>query len=149
MDNTLNAASAIASLLSLTVQITQVMQRHICGVASLPRAVATYLEELVCLKKLLVDVQDALLLQSPGLPPSGLDSITTQALPIDLAEFQLEMEQLYQRLHNVQQNPTASTLKSLAWPFRDDEITRWANSLSLCRHRIQGAFVISGLLVPI
>jgi hypothetical protein len=62
MDSILNAASAISSLLSLTVQITQVMQRHICGVASLPRAVATYLEELVCLKKLLVDVQDTLLL---------------------------------------------------------------------------------------
>jgi hypothetical protein len=149
MDTAMNTASAVAGLLSLTVQITQVMQRHIWSVAILPRAVATYLEELVCLKKLLVDVQDALLLQSPGLPPSGLVSITTQTLPVELAEFQSEMEQLYQRLRKVQQSPTASMLKSFAWPFRDDEIARWANSLSLCRHRIQAAFVISGLLVSI
>jgi hypothetical protein len=136
MNNTLNAASAIAGLLSLTIQITQAMQGHISRVTSLSYAATSYLEELVCLKRLLADAQDALLFQSQSL---GM------ALPQDLAEFHAEMEQLYGRLRDPQRNRTSEVLKSLVWPFRDDETARWASSLGRCRHRIQAAVAVSGL----
>jgi hypothetical protein len=80
MDNTLNAASAIAGLLSLTVQITLATQGYISRVASLSYAATSYLEELVCLKKLLADAQDALLFQSQSL---------SMPLPRELGEFKL------------------------------------------------------------
>lgn len=136
MDKTLNAASAIAGLLSLTVQITQATQGHISRVTSLSYAATSYLEELVCLKRLLADAQDALLFQSqsPGM-----------ALPQELAEFHAEMEQLCGRLRDTQRNRTSEVLKSLVWPFRDDESARWASSLSRCRQHIQAAVTVSGL----
>lgn len=136
MDSTLNAASAIAGLLSLTIQITYATQGFISRVTTLSGAATSYLEELVCLKKLLVDAQDALLFHSQ---PPGM------ALPQELAQFHAEMEQVCGKLRDAQRNRTSEVLKSLVWPFRDDETTRWASSLSRCRHRIQAIVVVSGL----
>jgi hypothetical protein len=136
MDNTLNAASAIAGLLSLTVQISLATQGYISRVASLSYAATSYLEELVCLKKLLADAQDALLFQSQSL---------SVPLPRELGEFHAEMEQLCERLRDAQRNRTSEALKSLVWPFRDDETAQWASSLGRCRQCIQAAVVLSGL----
>lgn len=140
MDGVLTAASAIAGLLSLTVQITQVVQRHISDTTKLSHVVSCFLEELICLKKLLSDVQDALLIQPPSPLVTGV-----VALPPDMVEFQIEMEELCGKLRNVQQHPASRVLKNMAWPFRSDETALCTDMLVRCRQRIQGAVVISGL----
>ena len=138
MDGALSAAAAVAGLLSLTIQITQVSQRYISSFRNLPRVATCYLDELVCLKRLLVDVQDALLFQNPELPGGS------SALPLDVSEFQIEMEQLCSRLDESQRCSASQILKGLAWPFGDDETARWTSSLNRCRNRIEMAVMISG-----
>ncbi|KND88668.1 Ankyrin-2 [Tolypocladium ophioglossoides CBS 100239] len=144
MDTTLSAASAIGGLLSLTIQITGVTQRHVLSITDLPRTATSYLEELVSLKRLLIHVQDTLLLQTSP-TAEDLGNLASQALPTELAEFQTELGHIRDRLQYVQQHPTSSILKNLAWPFHDNEIAVWSNSLRRCRNCIQTAFLVSGL----
>jgi hypothetical protein len=135
----LNVAAAVSGLLSLTLQVTQVTQRHISSVGSLSHIATCYLDELVWLKRLLVDLQDALLFQNPSCHD------VSSTLFLDVSEFQAELEQLCSTLHEAERSPASQIFKSLAWPFRDDETARWTNSLNRCRHRIETAVVLSGL----
>lgn len=142
MDATENVASAVAGVLSLTIQITQLTHNYTSRVKNLPGSIALYLEKLILLKTLLFGVQDALLIQSPT---TGLDPI--QALPSELAHVQGELENLHNSLQEAQRRKTSLLVKALFWPFRDDETIRWANSLDHCKNRIEATTLMSGLQV--
>lgn len=136
MDNALEASAAIAGILSLTIQITQVAQRTIAGTTGLSRSVRAFLDELVCFKKALLDIQDAMLLNP------GTFSVT---LPEELVALQGEMEVLRAQLHESQRTTASTILKTIAWSCKDEETARWASCLNSCRQRIHAAFAANGL----
>lgn len=142
MDATADAASAIAGVLSLTIQVAQLTQNHTSRVKKLPGSVALYLEKLVVLKTLLCGVQDTLLLQSST---PGFNAIANQSLHVELKYVQDELENLHDKLQVAQRHKTSIMVKTLLWPFQDDETIRWANSLGHCKDRIQATTLMSGL----
>ncbi|KAB5522809.1 hypothetical protein GE09DRAFT_493396 [Coniochaeta sp. 2T2.1] len=142
MESVLNTSAAVAGLLGVTIQITQASHRHISTMRSVPRALSYYLEELVCLKKLLVDVQDAFLFQTST--DLGVD---LPLFALDLVNFQQELGRLSEKLHESQRTSGAILLKAIAWPFGEDQVALWTHSLSRYRHRIQSAIAVSSLRV--
>jgi len=140
MDSVLNTSSAIAGLLSVTIQITQATHRQISTLRSVPRALSYYLEELVCLKKLLVSVQDAFLFQSSP----NLDT-DLPLFALDLADFQAELGRLSEKLQDSQRKSATNLLIAVIWPFGEDEMALWTHNLNRYRHRIQSAVAISNL----
>ncbi|CAM1509524.1 Fc.00g032630.m01.CDS01 [Cosmosporella sp. VM-42] len=145
MDNTaLNAAAAVSGLLGLTIQIAQVTHQYTSGISSLPRTVSCYIEELVYLKKMLVDVQDALLFGPESIGTDGMHLLHSRT-----KDFNAEMTQLCEKLQAAQGPVASQVLKKFLWPFRDDETARWTESLTRCRHHIQEVVVISGLKIQL
>lgn len=140
MDSALNVAAAVSGLLGLTIQITQVTQRYISDITSLPRTVSCYVEELVCLKRVLVDIQDALLLE-----PESIGADAKRLLGMHTEDFGTEISNLCAKLRAAQQPAASQALKSLFWPLRDEETTRWTERITHCRRRIQELVIVSGL----
>ena len=144
MNAAMNAAAAVSGLLSLTIQITQATQNYIANISTLSHTVSSYLEELVCLKKTLSDIQDAILFHSTA--KSVLEVELIQHLPVAmLGECQSDLEQLYDLLQSGQGNTSVAILKRLTWPLRDGETTKWVGILSRCRQQVQSSFISSGL----
>ncbi|XXG99886.1 hypothetical protein Hte_006227 [Hypoxylon texense] len=83
-----------------------------------------------------------LLLQSPTPGPT---TTTNEALHVELKYVQDELENLYDKLQDAQRHRTSLMVKTLFWPFRDDETIRWANSLGHCKDRIEATTLMSGL----
>jgi len=157
MDTALNVASAVLGLLGLTIQIVQVTHRHKSGVSCLSHLVTSYLAELVALKRLLSEVQDAMLLQphGPVIAVSGPSPLAethlwiAQTVSGDLNEAQSELRELHERLSRDERCATTpSGLRNLVWPLTDEETIKWANRLSHFRHRLHAAFLMGGLSVP-
>ncbi|KAH6648963.1 hypothetical protein BKA67DRAFT_377914 [Truncatella angustata] len=147
MDSTLNVASAIAGILSMSIQIAQLTQAQTSRAARLPRSIKLYLSELVSLKRLFSDIQDALLLQCVS---PGVDAINCQDLPMEISHIQANLEQIREKLQRAQDAAAfPTTMKNLVWPFREDETVEWANDLSECRDRIQATTLASGLRLQI
>lgn len=144
----LNIASAVAGLLSLAIDVTQLTQSFVSGISRESSIISMYLEELIALKKVLSDVQDMILLYPQTatifeIMPSSLLSTT------DLRDCQHELEQLYHTLRQRRDNASLSaTFKRLAWPFKEDETGRLVNVLRRCRDNIQVSLAIDGLCVP-
>ena len=139
-DSALNIAAAVSGLLSLTIQITQATHQHTLNVTNLPRLLSCYIEELVCLKRVLVDVQDALLFG-----PESADMDDIQLLYLRTEEFETEMSQLCTRLLTSQRPAKSQLLKRLFWPLQDEETSRWTERITQFRRRIQELVVVSGL----
>ena len=140
MDSALNVAAAVSVLLSLTVQITQVTHEHLSNMTHLPRIVSNYVEELVCLKRLLVDIQDALLFGPDSIGADGM-----QLLRLRTEEFDSEMSDLCQRLQAAQRPEASQVLKGLFWPLQDAEAARWTESIAQFRRRLHELVIVSGV----
>ena len=141
----MNVAAAVSGLLSLTVQITEVTQSYIASILTLSHAVSYYLDELVNLKKLLSDIQDALLLHSASNFALEKVKLNQNLLLATLGECTGDLEQLHVILEDGRGSTIVSVLKRLTWPLRDSETTRWVGILSKCRHKIQSSVMFSGL----
>ncbi|KAJ2985018.1 hypothetical protein NUW58_g5758 [Xylaria curta] len=144
MDNALNVSSTVAGALSLAIQIAQLAQTHTSRMANLPRSVNLFVTELVSLKSLLLDIQDALFLQSTTSQPGV---ITHQTLPDELENIRSELENLHNKLQDAQNHTASLMLKNLIWPFHENETARWSNNLNHCKERINRAILVSGLFL--
>lgn len=142
MDDALNVASAVSGLLSLTIQIVQLTQKYTSRLINLPPSVARYLADLVSLKAVLSDIQNALALPSTA---SGISTTAQSALANELWPIQVELENLLQRLEDAQNHKASFLLRNLLWPFQEDETANWANSLRHCKHRLESTILLSGL----
>ncbi|KAI1157434.1 hypothetical protein F5B18DRAFT_645094 [Nemania serpens] len=142
MDNALNVSSIVAGALSLAIQIAQLTQTHTSRMVNLPRSVNLFVTELVSLKSLLLDIQDALFLQSTT---SQSGAITHQTLPDELENIRSELEILHNKLQDAQKHRASLMLKNLIWPFHEDETVRWSSSLNHCKELIDRMVSVSGL----
>ncbi|KAI0435855.1 hypothetical protein F4803DRAFT_567324 [Xylaria telfairii] len=142
MDNALNVSATVAGALSLAIQIAQLTQTHTSRMVNLPRSVNLFVTELVSLKSLLLDIQDALFLQSTTSQPGV---ITHPTLPDELEAIRSELENLYNKLQDAQIHRASLMLKNLIWPFHEDETVGWSNSLNHCKERIDRAILVGGL----
>ncbi|KAI3342013.1 hypothetical protein F4824DRAFT_495881 [Ustulina deusta] len=142
MDNALNVSSTVAGALSLAIQIAKLTQTHTSRMVNLPRSVNLFVTELVSLKSLLLDIQDALFPQSTTSQPGV---ITHPMLPDELETIRSELENLYNKLQDAQMHRASLMLKNLIWPFHEDETVRWSNSLNHCKERIDRAILVGGL----
>jgi len=140
MDSALNVAAAVSGLLSLTIQITQVTHQHLSNLTEIPRIVSNYVEELVCLKRVLVDIQDALLFG-----PNSIGADDLQLLLLRTEEFDSEMSHLCQRLQAAQRPSASQVLKGLFRPLQDAEAARWAESIAQFRRRLHELVIVSSL----
>ncbi|KAI1744084.1 ankyrin repeat-containing domain protein [Xylaria scruposa] len=142
MDNALNVSSTVVGALSLAIQIAQLTQTHTSRMIDLPRSVSLFVAELVSLKSLLLDIQDALFLPSTTSQPGV---ITHHTLPSELANIRSELENLHDKLKDAQSHRASLMLKNLIWPFHEDETVRWSNSLNHCKERIDREILVGGL----
>ncbi|KAI1825243.1 hypothetical protein F4861DRAFT_202066 [Xylaria intraflava] len=142
MDEVLNVSSSVTGALSLAIQIAQLTQKHTSRMVNLPHSVTLYIAELVSLKSLLSDVQDAFLLQSTA---SGPGAAMHQTLATELEDIRAELESLHCKLQDAQSHRALLMVKNLVWPFGDDETVGWANSLNRCKDRVQTTVLVSGL----
>lgn len=128
-------------MLSLTIQLIELTQRHTSRMIALPRTVASYLADLTILKQLLSDVQNSL-----ALPPTTTSTwvVTQSALTNELQTIQSELESIQDKLHRAQNEPLFTARKVL-WPFSEDETGKWASKLRNCRGRIESVVSTSTL----
>jgi hypothetical protein len=138
MDEALNVASIVTGAFSLTIQLVQLTQKHTSRMINLPLSVRSYLADLISLKDLLSTIQNALALPSPT---SGIST----GLAADLSLVTAELEILHNKLHDAQYQKASFLIKTLIWPFPDDETIRWADSLRRCRERIEATVMVNGL----
>jgi hypothetical protein len=142
MESALSAGSALAGLLSVSIQVAQMTQAHASRVAHLPRSVTLYLSELISLKRLSGENQDALLLQCVA---PGVDAVNCQNLPMELGHILTDLEQIHEKLQHPQVPCFTTAVRNLVWPVREDEMVEWANNLGECRDRIQAITLASNL----
>jgi len=79
----------------------------------------------MCLKRVLADMQDALLF---GPESIGFDGL--QLLNLRVEEFDAEMSRLCERLQVAQQAASSQAIKTLFRPLRDEETARWTESIT-------------------
>ncbi len=142
MDSALNVASTVTGVLSLAIQLVHLTQRYTSKMSNLPGSVAAYLADLTVLKQILSDIQNGLALP---LATSGIGTATYLALMNELRIVEGELENLQDKLRNAQSHEARFMLRNVLWPFPEDETTRWASNLRMCRDRIESTVRISGL----
>lgn len=121
----LAAASSIAGILSLTIQVIQISQRYISGVRNASRTIRGYFRELMIMRLVLEDFQAFV---------NNEDGTATTCAALEACSA--ELESLRSELHNrMNSNTSASRFNRLTWPFAEDETRRRTEVL----HRYQSS----------
>jgi hypothetical protein len=141
----LSIAASVAGVVSLTLEVTQILHNYYSNVESAPKDIENLKREVEALSKVLEQLET--FLNRGGVKGNSFDQ-TASVLASTIKDCKNTLDNLKKGLTMPIREGIPKVLGRLIWPFRKDQVQKMVDSLTRYNQIFQFSLTIEGWSVP-
>jgi hypothetical protein len=137
----LSFAASVAGIVSLALDVTQILRNYYSDVESAPKDIEDLTQEVDAISKVLTQLET--FLDTVGEKGNSFD-LTASVLASTIKDCRVTLEHLKDSLTMKISQGFRKVIGRLMWPFRKDEVQKIVESLRRCNQIFQFSLTVEG-----